>query len=206
MPFVYILAALPLVAVLEAGAPLRHRLSVVNRLLPKTIVALVLIASLVGTFNQYLGPNRTELWGFYPETTVVGRYLRQIDGRYDAYLTDNYPRDALTYLTYRPGDPLVGLESSGYPLQPHYTWQDSSQQFLTDVARPGRGLAFFMFAGLPANEATLQQLRARYRNAVAFTFMYHHDTIDRPASLVVLVPRPGASARADVPSAAEPPQ
>jgi hypothetical protein len=135
---------------------------------------------------------------------VVGRYLRQIDGRYDAYLTDNYPRDALTYLTYRPGDPLVGLESSGYALQPHYTWQDSDQQFLTDAARPGRGLAFFMFAGL--HEGMLQQLRARYRNAVAFTLIYHDHTIDRAASLVVLVPRPAASARADVPAGAAPPQ
>jgi len=211
MPFVYILAALPLVAVLEAAdawrqrlpAPVRRRPSPI-RFLAEGAVTLLLISGLVGVFNQYLGPSRVVLWGFYPETTVVGRYVRQIDARYDAYLTDNYPRDALTYITYQPGDPLIGLESSGYPRQPHYTWQDSNQQFLTDAARPGRGLAFFMFSGLPQNDAMLQQLRARYHNAVAFTLIYHDDIVTRPASLVVLVPPPGASAKADVPATAGP--
>jgi hypothetical protein len=204
MPFVYILAALPLVFVLEEAASWRRRLPAVTRFIPEAGVALLLISGLVGTFMQYLGPNRVELWGFYPETTVVGRYIRGIGGRYDAYLTDNYVRDALTYITYQPGDHQVGLESSGYPIQQHYTWQDSNQQFLTDLARPGRGLAFFMFADVPQNIAVLQQLRARYHNAVAFTLMYHDDNISRPASLVLLVPPPGATAGRDVPATAAP--
>ena len=220
MPFVYIIAALPLVALLDAmtvtspatasrEAPARRAMPSLDRLLSwlsAGTVALVLVVACVGTFNQYLGPNRTELWGFYPETTVVGRYIRQIDDRYDSYLTDNYPRDALTYVTYRPGDPLVGLDTGGYPNQAHYTWQGSNQQFLSDTARPGRGLAFFMFSGLPENVAMLGQLRARYRNAVAFTLIYRDDNITRPASLVVLVPPPGHDAHADVPSGAGPAQ
>ena len=204
MPFVYILAALPLVFGLELVESWRRRLPSLVRYMPEAAVALILIFGLVSAFTQYLGPNRTELWGFYPETTVVARYIRQIDARYDAYLTDNYVRDALTYITYQPADPMVGLESSGYPMQPHYTWQDSNQQFLADRPRPNRGIAFFMFAGLPANTAVLQQLRARYHNAVAFTLMYHDDNIDRPASLVLLVPPGGKNARADVPATATP--
>jgi len=200
LPFVYILAALPLVAGLDVVGRLPYN----ARLLPEAVVTFILFFALLGTFNQYLGPRRTEVWGLYPETTVVGRYIRQIDARYDSYLTDNYPRDALTYITYQPGDPLVGLDQGGYPLQPHYIWQDSNQQFLADTARRGRGLAFFMFSGLPQNDAMLQQLRARYRNAVAFTLIYHDDIVNRPASLVVLVPPSGASARADVPATAGP--
>jgi hypothetical protein len=155
--------------------------------MPEAAVALILIFGLVSAFTQYLGPNRTELWGFYPETTVVARYIRQIDARYDAYLTDNYVRDALTYITYQPADPMVGLESSGYPLQPHYTWQDSNQQFLADRPRPNRGIAFHVCRSA-REHSRAQQLRARYHNAVAFTLMYHDDNIDRPASLVLLVP------------------
>ena len=205
MPFVYVLAALPLAALIEPGSPLRRRVVAAARWtaahwLPEAVVAVVLLVTLVGTFNQYLGPNRTELWGFYPETTVVGRYIRQIDGRFDSYLTDNFPRDALTYTTYQAGDPIVGIDGPGYPYQPHYTWYDTPQPFLSATPRPGRGTAFFMFDGNPMSGTIVQQLRARYPRTVAFTLIYRDDSISRPAAIVILVPPPGASASSFLPA------
>lgn len=202
MPFVYILAALPLVALLDVTKPLRQYLPGLLRLVPEAVVTIVLLGSIVGVYNQYLGSNRAQLWGFYPETTVVGRYIHQIDRRYDSYVTDNFPRDALTYLTYQAGDPIVGIAGSGYPLQPHYVWQDNNQAFLSDRAQVGRGLAFFMAPGVPQNDAMMATLQRRYRRAVAFDLVYKDDNIDRPASVVVLVPPPGDDARILVPPSA----
>jgi len=205
IPFACILAALPLVALLDAFAPWRKQLAarrVWLRHLPDAIVALILLVVLGLAFGRYLGPGRVESAAFYPQATAVGRYLRQIDARYDPYVTPDYPADVLTYLTY--DETLPPAPGSGPQLRAQA--QDSGQ-FVTDTARPGRGLAFVMPPGQGAqagSNAMARGLRSRYPSAIAFTLLYRDDARSRlaPAAVVVLVPPAGATASRDIPRGA----
>ena len=74
---------------------------------PGTILfAFVAVASVAATWVQYFGPHRREIPGFYPETTVLGRYARGLLPDYDVWIGGrNFPRETLDYLTYRGGPP-----------------------------------------------------------------------------------------------------
>ena len=57
---------------------------------------------------QYLGPQPRRIWGYYPETTVIGRFMKTLVPGYKIFIGDTpyFPRDALTFLSYQgEGDP-----------------------------------------------------------------------------------------------------
>lgn len=139
-------------------------------------IFLILSSAAYTTFDLYLGPNRRELWGFYPETTVVGNYMKPRIKNADFYLTDNYPRDALTYLTYQGGDPWIK----------HYTWFEDGNSFLNAEKNPGKSLSFIMF---PAdfNRPLVNSLQKKYPQGVISTLDYIDDHINRPAAWVFQV-------------------
>lgn len=197
LPFVYLIASLPLVACLNFKDKIKNK---TLKLFPLAVVLFFLIFSVYNTWNQYFSKNRKEIWGLYPETTIVGNYINQLDNRYNVYLTDNYPRDALTYITYKSNDPLINLNSPGYPYQAHYKWFNNGDQFLEkNNIETNKGIAFLMFADNPYNKKVQQQLLKNYSNAVMFYLIYVNDNIKRVSSRVILVPPTGDNVANDIP-------
>ena len=138
------------------------------RKLAFAIIALVCVTSAFTSYRDYLSPYRHEPPGFYPETLIATNYIRTIWDEYDIYLTDNYPRETLTYLLYRGGDPFVRT----------YTWYERNADFLSVAPRGPKGVAFFMFA-TPTNERIATLLMDKFPQAEKFYL---------GKSLVVLVP------------------
>ena len=96
----------------------------------------VLIVSAYVTFDDYLGPDRRTQWGFYPETTRVGRYVKTIADDYDVHLVaGNWPRDALTYLSYG---------GEGDPFQWRYTYTSNAEEVLALPLATDRGTAYII--------------------------------------------------------------
>lgn len=139
-------------------------------------IILFCLFSAFGSYRDYLGPQRRELAGFYPETLVTTNYIKTIIDTHDIYLTDNYPRELLTYYLYRGGDAFVH----------NYTWVESNYMLLDANKKPGRGIAFFMFA-IPENEAVANSLLKKFPKSHKFYLWYDNDNIHRQASLVVKV-------------------
>lgn len=173
MPFVYLIAGLGFKQLWQ---------STKNNLVSKIpSIALIIIICFLGLFNTYklyFGKNRLEIWGFYPETTIVGNFMKDKLDDFDFYLTDNYPRDALTFLTYKNGDPFIK----------HYTWLENKNSFLTVNKNQSKGLFFIMF-GSPENYTFLNELKQKYPNGFSYQLQYNSDIISRPAALVFQVPK-----------------
>lgn len=153
MPFVYFLVAL--------GAAYPARL--VEHLLPRSgrgaglgLLAVACAASAVATYQQYLGPRPRAVWGFYPETTVVGNYVRTLVPNYEIWIGGaNYPRDSITYLSY---------QGTGNPMRRQYTWLDDIGTLLTSkLPAPGdsKGLAFILSHDL-RGDSVMRELQQRY--------------------------------------------
>lgn len=141
------------------------------------IVILLMFFSILNTFTQYLSPSRHELWGFYPETTIVAKFMSQNKNKFEYYLIDNYPRDALTFLTYSGGDPF----------HKNYTWFEKTEDFFTVKKKPNKGLMFFMM-DIPQNIEVRDKLLVKFPNSYLHNLMYVDDNINRIASFVVIVP------------------
>lgn len=141
------------------------------------IVILIMLFSIIDTYNQYLSSSRREIWGFYPETTIVANFMNQNKNKFEFYLTDNYPRDALTFLTYSGGDPF----------QKHYIWFDKTEFFFTVEKNPNKGLMFFMM-DTPQNTEVRNKLLAKFPNSYLYNLVYTDDYITHTASSVVIVP------------------
>jgi len=133
--------------------------------------------TIVDSYHQYLSKNRQEKWGFYPETTVVANFMNENKENYNFYLIDNYPRDALTFLTYRGGDPF----------QKHYTWFEHKEDLLKVERTNGRGLMFFM-TDITQNTLVKRQLLEKFPSSSQYNLMYIDDNINRVASSMVIVP------------------
>lgn len=142
------------------------------------IVVVMCILSVADMYHQFFSLERREIFGFYPETTIVAEYMNKYKEDYDFYLTDNYPRDALTFMTYKRGNPF----------EKHYIWYEDGQSFLI-TANPSskKGFMFFMFAN-EQNESIAQGLLNRFPNAEKKYLWYKDGRIKRKSSLVVLVP------------------
>jgi hypothetical protein len=177
IPSVYFLAAVGIIFIVDLLGYIQH----FKEKIKIALLILFLLVSSLATYSLYLGKNRLELPGLYPETLVTTNYIKTIWNTYDVYLTDNYPRELLTYYLYR--------NSQRNAFTKNYIWLDTSSSFL-DIpisARSKKGLAFFMFAN-DFNEQTTQQLLQKYVNAKKIYLYYQNDNIYRPASLVLLVP------------------
>ena len=150
---------------------------------------------MAATYAEYLGPNRRPIWGFYPETTVLGRYLKTIVPRYSIWVGGaNFPRDALTYLSYQG----VG------PPRPNYVWLDDIRTLATAdlTPQPGKGLAFVLAKQDPGPQV-LKELEARFPQ-------HHVVEIDYPKgsghvfATTMLVPRDAVPAAETVAPAIAP--
>lgn len=141
------------------------------------IVILIMLFSIIDTYNQYLSSSRREVWGFYPETTIVAGFMNQNKNTFEYYLIDNYPRDALTFLTY----------SGGNPFHKNYTWFEKTEDFLTVEKNPNKGVMFFMM-DLPQNIEVRDKLLVKFPNSYLYNLIYTADNISRSASSVVIVP------------------
>lgn len=131
------------------------------------------------TYRDYLSPYRRELFGFYPETLIVTNYAKTIMNNYNIYITDRHPPELLTYYLYREGQ--------NNAFSRNFTYLGNSQDFLNIDRTSEKGLAFFMFVN-PQNEFVADQLRSIHNNAEKAYLWYRDDNINRPASLVILVP------------------
>lgn len=168
LPFVYLIA----------GIGLYYVFRIIKKISQKIVVLsffIIFIITFVITFNLYLGRERRELFGFYPETTIVGNYIKHKLTKYDFYLTDNYPRDALTFLTYQ----------GGYPFVKHYTWVENKEEFLK-VKREDKGIQFIMF-DIPENQVFLPRLQQIFPQGKVSYLDYKDDNIDRKAALIYIV-------------------
>jgi hypothetical protein len=128
-------------------------------------------------YHSYVGPNRRDIFGFYPEATVVGHYMAGRTDTTDFYLTDNFPRDTLTFLTYRGGDPY----------EKHYTWTERDTAFLDVVPKPNRETVFVMRPD-DAHEEILTQLHEKYPDGKRFELPYDDNGRHRIAAWLFTVP------------------
>lgn len=154
----------------------------------------VLVVAAYATFDDYLGPDRRTQWGFYPETTRVGRYVKTIADDYEVHLVaGNWPRDALTYLSY---------SGEGDPFQWRYTYTSEAEEVLATGPSAERGAAF-VIEDVPRYEDAFNFLRSAYPTATEDR-VYYPDDSDSVVANVLLVPA-GATAAAEVPPVATPP-
>src|SRR5690606_27535339 len=114
--------------------------------------------SMFNTYQDYLGKNRRELVGFYPETKITTEYIKKVEETHEIHLTDNYPRELLTYYLYKP-------EHNSF--DKNYKWHEYNYEFLEIEKVPDKGLAFFMFA-IPENEVIANQLLQKHKNSHKF--------------------------------------
>lgn len=154
MPFIYLVSALGVIFFAREVA----------RLVPRVDTALATIllitlggASMYATYVQYLSPHRRDIWGFYPETAVVGRYVGTLIPHYATWVGGaNYPRDTITFLSY---------QGVGNPERRNYYWLDDVGVLLKQrvTAPPGKGLAFVLATDNPG-PAVFNELKRRYPN------------------------------------------
>jgi len=152
MPFVYFFVGL---GVLFFAVQARALFPRFGRALAAAILIFAGGTAMQATFTQYLGHNRRAVWGYYPETTVLGNYIKTLVPEYAIWVGGaNFPRDALTYLSY------TGQQD---PMQRNYTWLDDVTTLLQihPAPPPGKGLAFVLANEGPSRRVTAA-LQRRY--------------------------------------------
>ena len=151
MVFVYFFCGL---GALFFAQQLRRALGSAGRVASGGLLIAAAVAAMVATYSQFLGPERRPIWGFYPETTVLGHYLKKIVPGYSIWVGGaNFPRDSLTYLSY---------QGKGEP-RPNYVWIEDVRTLrdLKTTPRPGKGMAFVL-ANEGQGPAVLAELAQRY--------------------------------------------
>lgn len=136
----------------------------------------VLLLCAYVTYDTYLGPDRRDQWGFYPETTRVGRYMKSIAPEYEIHAAaGNWPRDALTYLSY---------QEEGDPFKRVYTYTANAVQLLSIAPSAAKGTAYIVEA-TSQNEPVFSTLRQRFPTARTDEILYARARVAN----VLLVPR-----------------
>lgn len=184
MPFVFFFAGLGVAYVARSVAlELPHRM---GRAWGAGLGVAAVLASAVATYEQFLGPKRRAVWGYYPETTVLGKYMATLMPRYRVWVGgDNFPNDTLIYLTYQGGDPFI----------PRFVWvQEVPSLLLMNLPEPtpDRGLAFLL-GNVPASQIVLEELARRYPQHERVELRYPERT-GRVFAIGLLV-APGAPAK-----------
>ena len=155
MPFIYFISALGVVFFARELARLVPRIG-------PALAALLLIgvggAAMYATYAEYLSHHRRDVWGYYPETTVLGRYMGTLVPHYAIWVGGaNFPRDTITFLSY---------QGVGNPERRNYIWLDdvtARAQAAPDAPLPDKGLAFVFSTDNPG-PAVLNELARRYPN------------------------------------------
>ena len=171
VPFVYLTAGIGFFQLWKIV-----RSSFKNRWLSITVIVILCLSGVITLYRLYFSPYRRELWGFYPETTVVGDFMKNNLERYEFYLTDNYPRDILTFLTY---------DGQGNPFVKHYQWFEKKESFLT-VKSKKKGIVFIMF-DTPENQRFLKRLKQNFPGGQVSELRYVDDKINRSAGLLYII-------------------
>lgn len=162
MPFVYFFVALGAVFFAQQ---LRRLVPRIGSILATALLVASGAASVYATYAQYLGPNRRHVWGYYPETSVVGEYLRGLVPKYTIWVGGaNFPRDTLTFLSY---------QGNGHPERRNYTWIEDVRALTraNAVPEPGKGIAFVV-ATIDRGPAVLAELERRYPTKTVTDLQY----------------------------------
>lgn len=178
LPAVYFFSALGLVT---AADFVGRFWGTKKRLVASFIIATVLTIATLVTYEEYLGPRRRELPGFYPETYITLEYINNLKDKqdYDFYFTDNFPRELLTFLLYNPKQ-----ES---PFQKNYIWLERNTDFLRVAKNPEKGIGFVMFDN-QRNQNIVEELLQK-GDAQRVSLPYRNENIQRPGSVIVFVPK-----------------
>lgn len=200
MPFVYFFAAL--------GVTFFAR--EFRRLLPRvggyvgTIFAIgVTVAAMQATYGQYLGSTPRRLWGFYPETAILGEKMKTLVPHYAIWVGDTpyFPRDALSFLSY---------QGRGNPEVRNYTWLDDVSALLRmrPTAPPGKGLAF-LIENAGNNPRVVAALERRYpkHETIELTYegrVFLKGVLVPPEGVALAVYDSGSEPAAAPPAPAEP--
>jgi hypothetical protein len=135
------------------------------------------------SYQNYLGPDARTLWGFYPETTRVGLYMRDIASDHEIYAAaKNWPRDALTYLSY---------QGEGNPFAREYTYFVDANELLAIEPASDVGTAFIIEAG-QQNDAVVETIRSRFPGTIVDP-IYYPDGSSNIIVRALLVPPGGDS-------------
>jgi DNA-binding beta-propeller fold protein YncE len=154
MPFIFFVSALGVVFFARALTRLVPR---VGALLAGLLLVVVAGTAVYATYTEFLGQHRRDIWGYYPETTVIGRYVGTLIPHYVTWVGGaNYPRDTITFLSY---------QGVGNPERRNYVWLDDVTELLRQrlSAPAGKGLAFVLSTDHPG-PAVLNELKRRYPN------------------------------------------
>jgi sugar lactone lactonase YvrE len=176
MPFIYIIVALGVMCFARELARVVPRGGTVTA---TAFLVIVSGAAASATYSQYLGRHRRAVWGYYPETTVLGRYMHGLAPQYTIWVGGaNFPAAALTFLTY---------QGSGNPEHRNYIWLDDVTAVLRDrpVGAAGKGLAFIL-ASAGAGPAVVSELAQRYprHQTVELRYPEHGGAVFATALLV----------------------
>ena len=180
MPFIFIFVALGVIFFIRE----------LTRLIPRTGgavatlgAAALCVASMVATYMQYFGPQRREVWGYYPETTALGKYMATVVPKYTTWVGGaNFPRDTLTFFTY---------QGVGNPERRNYFWLDDVSLLLRQRPTLGatKGLAFILANDGPG-PAILADLARRYPSHAMVELRYPPED-GRVFAKALLVPPEG---------------
>ncbi|MCH8162033.1 MAG: glycosyltransferase family 39 protein, partial [Chloroflexi bacterium] len=158
-------------------------------------VALVAVLLFVtySTYDSYLGPDRRTQAGFFPDTSVVGRYMHGIAGENIIYVAaGNWPRDTLTYFSY---------QGEGDPFAREYQYTTEYDQLLQFEPGSSEGTVFIVQSEPQEGIEALNVLQERFP-AAELDHIWRPDD-DRLIANVLIVP-PGGGAAADFTAYAEP--
>lgn len=135
MPFVFLMSGLGLEFFRQQ---LRRLLPGAGVWLGLALAVLACGTAVVDSYQQFLGPNRRPVWGYYPETARIGRLVKSLVPDYAVWVGGaNWPRDTITYLSY---------QGVGHPERRNYSWVENiSLVARANVAPPeGKGAAFIV--------------------------------------------------------------
>ena len=161
--------------------------------LTNLVLVSVLLLTAYSTFHSYLGPDRRTQFGFFPETSVVARYIHEVAADNMVYAAaGDWAADTLTYLSYQgDGDPFV-LE---------YQYSAGAGQLLSFQPASSRGTVFII-KDHPAGINVVKNLRRRFPSAASDQIFLDDDATKLIAN-VILVPAGGGEG-ADFSSYVEP--
>ncbi len=165
MPFVFAMAGL---GVFFFARELARLLPQRKGMAGALFAAAIGIGSAVATYAQFLGPHHRTIWGFYPETTVVGEFMASLDPRYRIWVGGaNFPRDTLIYLNYREGDVF----------EMNFNWEENISDLIkgTPIHYAGEGLAFIL-ATEGAGPVVLADLKGKFPKHEIVDLRYPKDS------------------------------
>ncbi len=170
MPFVYIVIGI-------GGAWCVQVLSKIRfRFLQYGVYMSVVFAVCIVCWQTYFGQQKRDIFGFYPETSIVGNYMKPRIYSTDFYLTDNFPRDTITFLTYQKGNPYTK----------RYVWVEHDTDFLSVQRNRAKRLVFI---AMPDNqhEEAFRLLRKQYPNAHDDMLYFGEDGTKKPAAQLLII-------------------